>query len=390
MKIYILMPTYNDSSTIVYSLDSILSQSYKNYEIIIVDDGSTDDTKKVINNYKKKYDKDNKIKYIYQENKDQLNALKTACNYIKEKNSLVYILHSDDLLDNPDVFKKAINYMKNNNYDAIISNVDTIDGNGNLSGKIKINKYINKKYIIPLQLLWLGRNLYIDSGFFRANIFLNQVYNNYLTWNGPFWLDLDSKSILNVKNVDFNFFKYRVFEKNYINNDLGKLCVINGEIRVVTRLLNYYYIPFYKVQFYMYRLFNKLKINKLFRPFYFNKESKNKKEVIKFFLRKRFTDIEITNNLYLNAIDNFYSKNTSRTIVIDEIPDDLPIYLGSDLRTFNKKIIENKLEKFYVNFLNEMQIGFDKIIINEKYKEKITNIVKFLSIYGSVEIVFKK
>lgn len=268
MKIYILMPTYNDSSTIVYSLDSILSQNYKNYEIIIVDDGSTDDTKKVINNYKKKYDKDNKIKYIYQENKDQLNALKTACNYIKEENSLVYILHSDDLLDNPDVFKKAINYMKNNNYDAIISNVDTIDENGNLSGKIKINK--------------------------------------------------------------------------------------------------------------------------LFKPFYFNKEAKNKKEVIKFFLRKRFTDIEITNNLYLNAIDNFYSKNTSRTIVIDEIPDDLPIYLGSDLRTFNKKIIENKLEKFYVNFLNEMQIGFDKIIINEKYKEKITNIVKFLSIYGSVEIVFKK
>ena len=171
MKIYILMPTYNDSSTIAYSLDSILSQNYKNYEIIIVDDGSTDDTKKVINNYKKKYDKDNKIKYIYQENKDQLNALKTACNHIKEKNSLVYILHSDDLLDNPDVFKKAINYMKNNNYDAIISNVDTIDGNGNLSGKIKINKYINKKYIMPLQLLWLGRNLYIDSGFFRANIF---------------------------------------------------------------------------------------------------------------------------------------------------------------------------------------------------------------------------
>lgn len=390
MKIYILMPTYNDSSTIVYSLDSILSQNYKNYEIIIVDDGSTDDTKKVINNYKKKYDKDNKIKYIYQENKDQLNALKTACNYIKEENSLVYILHSDDLLDNPDVFKKAINYMKNNNYDAIISNVDTIDGNGNLSGKIKINKYINKKYIMPLQLLWLGRNLYIDFGFFRTNIFLNQVYNNYLTWNGPFWLDLDSKSILNVKNVDFNFFKYRVFEENYINNDLGKLCVINGEIRVVTRLLNYYYIPFYKAQFYMYRLFNKIKINKLFRPFYFNKEAKNKREVIKFVLRKRFTDIEIKNNLYLNAIDNFYSKNTSRTIVIDKIPDDLPIYLGSDLRTFNKKIIENKLEEFYVNFLNEMQIGFDKIIINEKYKEKITNIVKFLSIYGSVEIVFKK
>ena len=104
----------------------------------------------------------------------------------------------------------------------------------------------------------LQKFIWKHFGFFRTNIFLNQVYNNYLTWNGPFWLDLDSKSILNVKNVDFNFFKYRVFEENYINNDLGKLCVINGEIRVVTRLLNYYYIPFYKAQFYMYRLFNKM------------------------------------------------------------------------------------------------------------------------------------
>lgn len=390
MKIYILMPTYNDSSTIVYSLDSILSQNYKNYEIIIVDDGSTDDTKKVINNYKKKYDKDNKIKYIYQENKDQLNALKTACNHIKEKNSLVYILHSDDLLDNPDVFKKAINYMKNNNYDAIISNVDTIDGNGSLTGIININDYINKKYIMPLQLLWLGRNLYIDLGFFKANIFLNQVYNNYLTWNGPFWLNLDSNSILNVKKVDFIFFKYRVYEENYINNELGKLCVINGEIRVVTRLLKHYYIPFYKFQFYIFRLFNKLKINKLFKPFYFNKEAKNKKEVIKFLLRKRFTDIEIKNNLYLNAIDSFYSKNSNRTVTINEIPNDLPIYLGSDFRIFNKKILDNSLEKFYIYLLNEMKLGFNKIIINKKYKEKIINIVKFLSIYDNVEIIFKK
>lgn len=170
MKIYILMPTYNDSSTIVYSLDSILSQNYKNYEIIIVDDGSTDDTKKVINNYKKKYDKDNKIKYIYQENKDQLNALKTACNYIKEENSLVYILHSDDLLDNPDVFKKAINYMKNNNYDAIISNVDTIDGNGNLSGKIKINKYINKNILCHYNYYGLGEI------FILILVFLEQIF----------------------------------------------------------------------------------------------------------------------------------------------------------------------------------------------------------------------
>ena len=390
MKIYVIMPTYNDSSTIVFSLDSILNQSYKNYEIIIVDDGSTDDTKNIIDKYKKSHDKDNKIKYIYQENSDQLNALKHACEFIQDDNSLVYVLHSDDLLDSPDVFEKAVSYMENNDYDVIISSINTIDGNGSLTGIININDYINKKYIMPLQLLWLGRNLYIDLGFFRANIFLNQVYNNYLTWNGPFWLNLDSNSILNVKKVDFIFFKYRVYEENYINNELGKLCVINGEIRVVTRLLKHYYIPFYKFQFYIFRLFNKLKINKLFKPFYFNKEAKNKKEVIKFLLRKRFTDIEIKNNLYLNAIDSFYSKNSNRTVTINEIPNDLPIYLGSDFRIFNKKILDNSLEKFYIYLLNEMKLGFNKIIINKKYKEKIINIVKFLSIYDNVEIIFKK
>lgn len=390
MKIYVIMPTYNDSSTIVFSLDSILNQSYKNYEIIIVDDGSTDDTKNIIDKYKKSHDKDNKIKYIYQENSDQLNALKHACEFIQDDNSLVYVLHSDDLLDSPDVFEKAVSYMKNNDYDVIISSINTIDGNGSLTGIININDYINKKYIMPLQLLWLGRNLYIDLGFFRANIFLNQVYNNYLTWNGPFWLNLDSNSILNVKKVDFIFFKYRVYEENYINNELGKLCVINGEIRVVTRLLKHYYIPFYKFQFYIFRLFNKLKINKLFKPFYFNKEAKNKKEVIKFLLRKRFTDIEIKNNLYLNAIDSFYSKNSNRTVTINEIPNDLSIYLGSDFRIFNKKILDNSLEKFYIYLLNEMKLGFNKIIINKKYKEKIINIVKFLSIYDNVEIIFKK
>lgn len=390
MKIYVLMPTYNDCKTICDSLDSIMNQDYDNYEIIIVDDGSTDNTKKVIESYKNKNDLKSKIKYVYQENKDQLNALKNACNYIKERNSLVYILHSDDLLNNPNVFSKAVDYMKNNDYDAIISDIITIDKNNNITGKIKINNYINKKYILPLQLLWLGRNLYLDIGFFKAEVFLKQIYNNYLTWNGPFWLNLDNNNILNVKKVDFEFFKYRVCEENYINNELGKICVLNGEIRVVTRLLKYYYIPFYKVQFYMYRLFNKLKINTLFKPFYFKKEAKNKKEVIRFLLRKRFTDIEIKNNLYLNAIDNFYSKNSNRTIVIDEIPNDLPIYLGSDLRIFNKKVLDNNLEKFYIHFLNEMEFGFSKIIISKKYEEKIINIVKFLSIYDNVEIIFKK
>ena len=51
------MPTYNDSKYIKRSLDSIMKQKYENYEVLICNDGSTDDTEKVIKEYIKKYDK---------------------------------------------------------------------------------------------------------------------------------------------------------------------------------------------------------------------------------------------------------------------------------------------------------------------------------------------
>lgn len=389
MKIYVLIPSYNDASSIKFTLDSIMMQTYKNYEVVIVDDGSTDNTKEVVRKYKEKNDKDNKIKYIYQENKDQLNALINASNYIKDKNSLVYILHSDDILDNKNVFSNAIDYMKNNNYDAIISSAKTIDINNNITGIQEVKKYVNKKYILPLELLWLGRNLYIDTAFYKSEVFIKNVYNNYLTWNGPFWLNLDTNDILNVKKVDFNFFKYRVFEGNYINNKLGKLCVINGELRVVTRLLKYYYLPFYKLQYIIYRIFNKIKLQ--YRPIYLNKETKNKYSVIKFVLNKRFNDEEIKDNMYLSSILNFYKNYKNRTIKIEQIDKNTKIYHGSDMRIFNKKLLDNSLDSIYLNIFKEMNKGFNKIIVKtKKDKEIMDTIIRFLSIYPYVEIDIKK
>ena len=53
MKVYCLIPTYNDGKFITYTLDSLRNQDYENYEVIIVDDGSTDNTSSIIKEYKK-------------------------------------------------------------------------------------------------------------------------------------------------------------------------------------------------------------------------------------------------------------------------------------------------------------------------------------------------
>lgn len=389
-KVSIIMPTYNDCDTICETFDSIINQSYDNWELLICDDGSTDNTKKVIEDYKKKYDKNNKIKYFYQENADQLNALLHIIEYIT--GDFIYLLHSDDLLVNNEILDKMVNYMdENKEYDAIIADLVTIDENSKITGIQKVYDYIDKKYVLPLQLLWLGRNLYVDFAFHRKESFMKYVYKNYLLWNGPFWLNLEEPSYMKVKKVDFPFFKYRIYSGNYMHSNLGQLCIINGEIRIVTNLLKYFYIPCYKIQYLAFRTFNKLGLIKFYRPIYKNKETVDKAEIIKFVLNKRFTDEEIKENIFLNSLLKFYQNFGIKRKIIVDIKKSMPIYLGKDMRVFNKKILNNELDNFYVNLMEEMQKGFNEIIVdNEEDKNIMIDITNFLCIHPYVKITIKK
>ncbi len=60
MKFSIITPTYNRAHTIERAINSILNQNYQNYEMIIIDDGSTDNTFEIL----KKYLDDPRIRYI--------------------------------------------------------------------------------------------------------------------------------------------------------------------------------------------------------------------------------------------------------------------------------------------------------------------------------------
>jgi len=87
----VIIPVYNRTEYICEAIDSVLAQSYQDYEIIVVDDGSTTDFRKVLEPYI------GKIKYIYQENK----GLAAARNYgIKNsKGKYLAFLDDDDLFE---------------------------------------------------------------------------------------------------------------------------------------------------------------------------------------------------------------------------------------------------------------------------------------------------
>src|SRR5699024_11627025 len=114
--------------------------------------------------------------------------------------------------------------------------------------------------------------------------------------------------MLVIKIVFFQILKYILHSGNYINNEIGKLNVINGELRTVTRLMEFYNIPMYKIQFYIYRIFNKLKLASNFSPLYFNREENNKGSIVEFVIQKRFEN-EYFKNVYLNWLVEFYKSN---------------------------------------------------------------------------------
>lgn len=91
-KVSVIIPTFNCGNYISEAIDSVLKQSFKDFEIVIVDDGSTDNTKSVIDKYK---ERNYPIKYIYQENKGPVYARNMGI--LKSSGEYIAFLDSDDV-----------------------------------------------------------------------------------------------------------------------------------------------------------------------------------------------------------------------------------------------------------------------------------------------------
>ncbi|PLX03000.1 MAG: hypothetical protein C0594_11295 [Marinilabiliales bacterium] len=85
----IIIPTYNRADFLDKAIQSVLNQSYPNWELLVVDDGSTDSTQKLIRSYKH-----NKIKYIYQNNAERSTARNNGI--LMANGKYICFLDSDD------------------------------------------------------------------------------------------------------------------------------------------------------------------------------------------------------------------------------------------------------------------------------------------------------
>ena len=110
------MPAYNTEKFIGESIQSVIDQTYANWELLVVDDGSTDKTADIIRAFAAQ---DNRVKYLFQQNGRQAKARNTAIEH--SQGTLIAFLDADDLWL-PEKLERQLQAFEATNADVVYSN----------------------------------------------------------------------------------------------------------------------------------------------------------------------------------------------------------------------------------------------------------------------------
>ena len=134
--ISVIVPVYNVEKYLANCLDSIINQTYKNLEILLIDDGSTDNSGKICDDYAKK---DNRIKVIHKENGGLSSARNIGIN--NANGNYLSFIDSDDTI-NHEMMNNMLDSINKNNTDMAICKLNIIKDEVKTNEKIDINEKI--------------------------------------------------------------------------------------------------------------------------------------------------------------------------------------------------------------------------------------------------------
>lgn len=127
-KISVVIPVYNVEEFLSACLDSIINQTYKNLEIICIEDCSTDNSAQILKEYKQK---DSRIKIIYNKENKGLSAVRNI-GIDNSNGEYIYFIDSDDWIDN-DYIENLVNAAVDNNAEIVVNtNVTRIFNNNEI------------------------------------------------------------------------------------------------------------------------------------------------------------------------------------------------------------------------------------------------------------------
>lgn len=256
--ISILIINFNNAKFLTRAINSCLNQSYKNFEILIFDDKSTDKSQLILNEFKKK----KKIKvYFNKRKKKKFSALNAMNGYInifrKSKGSIIFLLDSDDYFHKNKISKilkvfqnnKKVNFVQNLPY---LKDKKKIIKKKNKNNPMSFWPYlapescisfrknfminflkINKKYTNKFENVWMGFRMGVYS-FFQEKSFY--TFNENLTYYESLG---ESKK---YKFLGKNWLKRRYDSFDYLNKILkGSISLEKNLDYLLTKFLTTFY-----------------------------------------------------------------------------------------------------------------------------------------------------
>ena len=210
VNISVIMPVYNAEKYLIDAIDSILNQTFINFEFLIINDGSTDKSKEIILSYN-----DKRIRYV--ENETNLKLIKTLNKGIGLANGKYIIRMDADDISMPNRFQEQFDFMELNQ-DVVLC--------GSFAEKFGIDKGI---FLVPSSDKEIRETFVVHSPFIHPSVIIRHstVKENKIIYNDKylhaedykFWLEL--LKIGKVHNIKKVLLRYRT-SQDQISNKYSK------------------------------------------------------------------------------------------------------------------------------------------------------------------------
>lgn len=246
----IIMPTHNRASILNETIDSIINQDYKNIELIVVNDHSTDNTKDIISEYIKEYD------FIYYYESDKKGACAARNIGINaSKGEYIQFIDDDDIVDNKFIQLRVEALNNNSEYGFATCNMKYFENNNinNIVKKFRIDNFKHDIYnhllrsALPAPLFLLRRKVIEEIGYWDESclrfqdvqyynkLFLKEIKGIWLP-DYLYYVRIHSNSISNKRDKNTILSILNVFDG--IHNEWTKNGKMNKKLNRILLFLS--------------------------------------------------------------------------------------------------------------------------------------------------------
>lgn len=238
----VVVPVYNVEKYLNQCVNSILKQTYKNFELILVDDASTDSSGRICDDIAQQ---DPRVKVIHKENAGAGYARNSAMELANGK--YITFVDSDDYVE-PDLLERLMAGIKRNNADTCIGGWKRVNNDGTI---IAVNEYVNTMYnqqdvYVELFKRMLGsapdKKDYIKMAVWNSLYSMDIINDNHIAF--PSEREFISEETIfnseyykyaqNVCLIDSTAYNYRVtpgsLTQKYRSNKLSLSCALYNEV----------------------------------------------------------------------------------------------------------------------------------------------------------------